>query len=238
MSRKKPSRITTKPRGLNKVQKKEVDRKINRKIETKLFNEGSSIYGQDLLVDNNGTIHDLSTMMAANMGPDLREGHEVILQKVIFNCEVQASSSVLFSNDAWNTVRIILFRWREDTSAQVPLMSNILDTTSSSVCYSTQFPYNYKEREKYHILYDKVVKVSQTPLANGSTAYLAYAGMDITRQINVKLYGKKLGAKKIQFNDLTGPHGYNKLYALFCSDSTTTPDPIVNWNTQVFYKDA
>lgn len=216
------------------VTKRQVKQIVNRDIENKVF----VFYGQDTSVDNTGSIHDLSNITTVGAQQGQRVGRKIYLKKIVFKAEIQASSSSFISSDQYNTVRIILFRWKEDTSSATPTLADILDDSSSSVAYSTMFPYNFNKSDQYKILYDKVIKVSPLPVYNGSGIVYSSSGPWQTKIIGKDIFGMKMGNKVIHYdNDING-HGKEKVYALFCADSTLTPDPTVNWAGQLIYEDA
>lgn len=233
-----PGKRFLKKNKLNEVQKQDVKQIISRKLETKMFNSGSGAYGLDSGVDNIGSIHDLSNIFPTGTTQGLRVGREISLVKHVFTAEITLSQSSFISADAYNTVRIILFRWREDSASKTPVLSDILDTASVATCYPTQFPYNYNQREQYHIVWDKLIKVAPDTVYDGSGITYSASGINVTKIFTKTRFGKKLGAMKIQYDNDVNGHGYNKLYALFLSDSTVAPDPTVAWATQLYYKDA
>lgn len=213
-----------------------VDRKISTQIETKCFSGG---FGIDTGVNTNGVIHDLTRIIpGVNQGE--RVGNDILLKKLVFSAYVTLGSSSFLSTDEYQNVRMFLFRWREDSSVSTPTLNDLLDIASASVAYGVQMPYNYNTRQKYDILWDKTVQVSPEPEYNGSTLERVAAGPNVNKIVKKTLYGKKLGAKHIKYNDnaVVSSHGYNKLYLCAFSDSSVAPNPSVTWVSQLFFEDA
>jgi hypothetical protein len=216
---------------LTPAQKKEVKRIIAADIETKVYNGG---YGLDSAVSSSGTVYSLANI-PAGAGQGQRVGREVKVKRMDISFEIFPSSGGLFlSPDTYNTVRIILFRWKVDTAMATPVLGNILDTASSAVAYPTQFPYNYDGRKNYHIIWDKVFQISNFPVYDGTNVV-----REFVKTIHVKksFYGRKLGSTTINW-DSTNVFPDDNIYALYISDSAATPDPQVTWVSQVFYEDA
>lgn len=233
---------TTKPRRKAVSKKREVatkayvDRKLGQAIETKCF---SGAHGEDNAVTSAGSIHDLSRILVGD-SQGQRTSNQIMLKKLIFNAYITLGTSSFLSSDAFQNVRIILFRWRVDTQDTVPTPGDLVDNASSLTNFSVSMPYNYNERQKYEIIWDKVVQVAPEPEYNGSTLEYVAAGPNVNKIIRKQFFGKKLGAKHIKFDDgadATG-HGYNKIYACFFSDSGNVPHANVCWSSQVLYEDA
>lgn len=218
---------------LTKRQKKEVKTLIARDVETKCFN-GS--YGEDSTVSYNGTMHDLSNI-SVGTGQGNRIANLITIKRFWISFYITLGESLLLSPDSYCNVRIILFRWREDSAVATPLLGDILDSVSSLVNYSVQMPYNYNTRQKYEIIMDKIFQVAPEPEYNGSSLEKIAAGPDVNKIRRYAFWGKKLGAKRIKFDDGSN-HGFNKLYACYISDSGTTPHPVINWCSHLYYDDA
>lgn len=223
-------------KGRQVATKSYVNRKLGNQIETKMFNGG---YGNDSNVNTNGSIHDLS-IITTGVAQGTRVSNMIQLKKLIFNAYITQGQSSFLSSDAFQNVRIILFRWREDSSVATPVLSDIIDTVSNATNYGVSMPYNYNTRQKYEVIWDKTVMVYPEPEYNGSTLEFTVAGPGACKIIRKQLFGKKLGAKHIKYNDnaSVSGHGYNKLYALFMSDSLLSPHADVRFNSQVYYEDA
>lgn len=223
----------TRTRKLNYRQKRQVKQIIGKQIEDKCFSFG----GQDTGVSNTGVVHDMSNLATSGTGENQRVGRKIGVKRFMINFEVQTAQSSFISPDAWNTVRIILFRWRITSSAATPVMNDILDNTSSLTNYSTQWPHNFNT-DKFKVIYDKTIKVGPMPVYDGANVEYYAVGPNAQRVMKWKFYGKRLGNKTIHFDNDVNGHGKEKIYALFTTDSTVSPHPIVNWTGQLVYEDA
>lgn len=223
---------------LNKRQKKQVKAIISRDIETKCFSQG---YGHDTGVTTNGSVHDLSLIQVGD-GQGFRQGNIITLKKIVFTSYITMGQSAFIGSDAWANIRIIIFRWREDTAVATPTLNDLLDITSvvGASTFGVQLPYNYNTRQKYDILWDKLVRLAPEPEFNGSDLEMVVGGPNANKIVKRTLWGKKMGNKRIKYNDnaAVSANGYNKLYVVFTSDSGATPHVDVRWATQLFYDDA
>jgi len=223
------------------VTKGEVKRLVGRRIETK-FTLSTHYFPA---IDDVGTATADLTVIPSGAQQGQRVGRKVKLTKIVFKMEAFGSTSGLFVGpDQYNTLRVLLFRWKEDTNTaipKVPLYTDILDNRSAANTYSTHWLYNYNNSDKFVVLYDKLVKVAPVPLWNSSTNSITFAsaGEQYTHSLAGTMYGRKLGNKTLIFNDdSTGTSGNDKVWLMILSDSTTTPDPTCSFDAHIFYEDA
>lgn len=128
----------------------------------------------------------------------------------------------LIFGDPTQVVRVILFRWYEDNTV-APTAAQILQNPLGFPV-TTGINHDTIKKGQLHVMFDKTYSMSGT----GSSA-------SIFRSI--KIYGRKLGKKGIEFNN-GAITGVNHIYALFQSDSTAAPNPVINWYSRLEYTDA
>lgn len=153
---------------------------------------------------------------------------------VRYNIEV-GSNGLLAAADQYNSVRIIIFQYKEDTSVATIAVNQILDTGGRTL--PEMAPYRWDFDHAYKIMYDKTHTVFNTPYWNGANSFWEKGyGAHYDSQ-TIKFKGKKLHNREIEFDaDTTG--GKNKYYALIISDSAHAPDPQVCITAQLYYKDS
>lgn len=223
---------STSKKKLTKVQKKEVKSIIARRIEHKAF-----FAKQDALaVTTTGVVFSISDV-PQGQSQGTRVGDQLDVQNILINYDVEVGATGLIAGaDQYNSVRIIVFKWKVDDGAQVPSMSNILQSTSSGVAVNRL--YNWDDRELYSIVYDKTHTVFNTPIWNGSAVTWQSGYNAHYNNSKPKLfYGTRIAGKKIYY-DLNGVVGEGKYYVLAVSDSAFTPNPTMSFSARLTYTDA
>lgn len=225
----------TAKKGLTPVQKKQVKTIIAKDIETKVYQ--SSI--APIAITNTGVIYPLTSIIQS-VANDGRVGDEIQLEKCTFNFDCIASQAALGSwlaGDAYNNLRVIIFRWYENSLNYSPVVADVINTGLLSYTYLAPYNYDSINEGSLHVCYDKTFILENTPYWNGSTTLFASGQSSIHNDLNHQLYGRKLGKKKVIFNDalLTGS---NQLFILLVSDSAATPHPYAQWNSTIHYTDA
>ena len=219
----------------NYVTKKEVKTLIKSDIETKQLLVGLSPF----TVTNAGSIIALSAILN-NVGADGRIGEQVNLSEFSFNFDCIASQSALggwLAGDAYNNIRCIIFRWYADSGITAPTVSDVLYTASPSYTYMAPYNPTRIEANLVHICYDKTFILENTPYWNGTTTLFASGQSSIHNVMNKKIYGKKLGRKKLNFNS-SAVTGTGHLYMLLVSDSGSAPHPYAQFAGTLKYTDA
>lgn len=211
------------------VARKAAQRVINQRLENKLHD-----YDEAINISDNGYIQHLTTVPVGIDGRQ-RIGDYITLRKVMLRFAITVANSTVFqSGDAYNDVRLILFRWRKyDT----PIVSDILKYPNN--VYSPLALYNSDNKSFYEVLWDKTYTVEG--ILKLSNEHYIIGGGKSHVNLTKTLYGKKLGAKQVQYakEDETGTNPYNGLYFLAISDSNqATPSPLVEISARVEYEDA
>jgi len=193
-----------KPRiPLNQRQKKQVKSLISRSIVDKTF-------GQSFLttVSANPSFYQLTGI---NQGVDenARIGDTIHLKRFQFSYSVVCG-------DEYNQLRLILFRWNQDTQATgIPTYAELMDTATTTD-QLVQF-YRWQGPKNYTVIYDKVHCLAGDGTLSG-TSVLSPWGPSSSFHVKKQLYGKKLGSKIIKL-DSGVVTGRNHIYACVLSDS-------------------
>lgn len=218
-----------KGQGLTPVQKQQVKAILGSKIESKYF-----ISGYQNTVSNSGVITDLSSI-AQGVGSVERTGDTVNLTRVSLIYQVNCSSGGAFASaDSYNALRLILFRWKDDSGNYVPTVTDILSLPAAHGDL-VMAVYNLNQGENFHIIYDKIVTVFNSPVYTG-TGVNVEAGANHS-WCSGMLDLSQLGPRVIEFEG-AGTTGSGKLFMLAVSDSTFTPHPNLTLTTQLKYTDA
>lgn len=222
---------------LTKRQKQEVKAIVYKNLELKHVQEG--FIGADVV--SAGTITQVS-VIPLGPGKSQRIGDEISLKGFEFRFEIELGSGLVTSHDEWNNVRLIVFRWRDsnyDPSLGInigPGISDILDPVGANPVWLSN--YNYENKHRYTILYDKVHTVWSTPVYTGTVStYTAEHGPYSTKTRHINL-GKKVKAKIYYDDDSSMIHGSNQLYVLFASDSNYASHPKLSFVGTLSYTDA
>lgn len=191
------------PRTLTKA----IKRQVNRMAETKRLQRALAV-----VVANSPALITPLLQIPQGTGEGQRVGDHVMLQKVMLRWQITLA-------DNTNTVRFILFQWKQYTG---PSGTDILNLTSPD--YNTIpfiAPYNVTTDSSYKILMDRTYVVdTDDPVIRAQK--LIYKGI----------------TQKINFQSAAGTSAtYNQLYLLVVSDSGATSHPAVNLTADMFYKD-
>lgn len=227
--------LAVRPRvGLNPVQRKQVKRLVEADVETKHYQDGIAPFA----VSNSGAIIALSNM-PQNTSAAGRIGDSVNLKSMDFNFDCIASQGTLgtwLAGDAYNNLRVILFRWHENSVSSSPSVSSILNTTLGSYTYLAPYNLDNMEAGMFSIMYDRTFILENTPYWNGSTTLFASGQSSIHNVINKKIYGRALGRKKINYNG-SALTGTGNIFMLVVSDSAATPHPYAQYAYSINYTD-
>lgn len=142
------------------------------------------------------------------------------------------ATGLIAAADEFNTVRVIIFTWREDDGLTAPTPGLVLQLGVATA--NTNALHNYDTRHDYSVVYDHQHIVYNSPLYNGSAVAWHHgvgSNFALVRPVTFKLSGK------INF-DADTTFGTDKLYALVISDSAFTPDPTIEINTRLLFEDG
>lgn len=167
---------------------------------------------------------------------DDRIGDEITVVRLFTQFRILSPSpNIIFSSaDAYNHVRIIIFKWLMDDFASAPVTSDILDNSGTDL---TNAYYNTTAQEKkYQICFDKTVRVYNTPVYDGTNVKY-FAGIGSSERLRSDLFGKKLHSPRVHFRKgaITSVGQY---YYMAVSDSGFAPHPTVEAEGVVVYTDA
>lgn len=198
----------TKPAPLNKRQKKQVKSLISKGKELNAY----KVTGSAVVFAATWTAVDLSAMPQGD-GDSQRVGDDIRMKKLLLRFRVTHNST-----NGGGALRIVVVQWRPNT---------LNDTFDSSKIFQTDddvdsFPL-WDNRHAYKILYDKSV-ATPNQVDNLKTIL-----------INKTLVGRKLGNKKISFND-GATTGSNKIHLLFIASNATNPDTL-DYEARSIYTD-
>ncbi len=204
--------------GLNKTEKKQVgkmiDRKTNLFIETKEVDiqQTSAVItaGAGLLIPITGII--------AGSDNSQRIGLEIRPTIIDFYFEWIADTL-----DPTNLVRLTLVQWFSDDAIDVPSLAKIFEDIAN-VRPLLAFNFTNKgKNKKFRVLFDRIYTLSdqQGPLTKAS---------------RIRLFGRKL-PNVIAYNSAGGTNGKNKVYLVLWSDSTVG-GPVFKMHGMFAYKDA
>lgn len=219
-------------RKLNKRQKLEVKKMIAVKQEHKAFLYDSTATA----VTTAGIIKPLSDI-ATGAGYNLRAGDQLTVTSLSFKYDIQVGAvGLIAAADQYNSVRVIVFKWYNDSGLGAPATANIITAATDPV----NAMYDFDGRHLYKVIYDRTHTVFNTPNWNGTAAAPYWssgiqAHYDCPKVITVS--GKKLGKKTISY-DIGTTDGVGKYYALFISDSAFTPNPTIDFNSEMIFTDS
>jgi hypothetical protein len=216
--------------ALTPTQKQQVRQLIQAEIESKSFYFTTT----PVAVTTGGTVYRCTTI-PQGVTNVTRVGDKLHLKRLSLRYNIQVGATGLIAAaDEFNTVRVIIFKWREDDGIFAPAINNILQGSSSAV--STNQHYNYDDKHLYKILYDKSHVVFNTPIWNGA-AVAWYHGTEANYATPVAqvIKGGQLG--RIEF-DVNTSVGTGHLYILLCSDSAFAPNPTAEVTVAVEYDDG
>ena len=207
---------------LSREQKLQVLQIVGSRQEVKNASEGLST-----TISNAGTLTSYTTL-AQGLQSYARIGDQIEIKKLQFKYKITAPvGGLLTAADAYDTVRVILFRWYGDDSADVPTVAQILGVSLNAAHTDiTTYNYNRDLAEKYHIIYDKTHVVYNAPIWDGA-AVRTEPGPGHVYASNTLTFGKgQIGRPHIDY-DAGVNTGTGNVYSLIVSDSSFTPHPAV-----------
>lgn len=183
-------------KGLNKKEKKQVKSLINQGRENKYL---------DVLINSSslatGVVYSLADVTQGDT--DIQRDGDQLVQRAL---RVKGRALVA---DTTNQVRLVLFRWKQQTT---PLVADILSSAYIGNVEAPLSPYHHDGRSNFTVLYDKIYHVG---------TYNIQKGFD-TKWINLrnnKQYFKAGGSTVSK----------NCIYALIITDSTAVSNPNITF---------
>lgn len=169
-------------------------------------------------------------------------GNQVTLRRMVLRLLLAASQAQGRENyDPWATCRIVIFRWRPNT---VPTIDDVMQRPPLNTAERNEpavYTYQYESRTEYDILFDRCVHIGGTltfpGVAPGDRTFLSGASAPGEKLVTANLFGKKLGAKTVKYENLN-TDGYNKPYMLLLSDAGAGNDtaPEVKFVVETHYE--
>jgi len=212
MNQKKKSTVTTARAPQTSSIRREIQRELARVIETKVTHQNTA-----LAVTYNGHIHNCIGSLTKGDGPFQASGNLIKPRSLV----VRGS---FYTNQTYNSVRIILFRWKD---ASAPLPSGLLDQVSTAYApFSAPYWVNVHKME---ILEDRLIALK---LRNN-------VGED--NVTFVMKHSFSLDSPAIQLPDAAGPSmtpQMNGLYLLVISDDAIATYPAVIMRSELRFTDA
>lgn len=202
-----------KPNGrkLNKRQVRQVKNLVSRQQEHKIFDNTSGSTG----APNTGVLYGPLTAPSQGPSDSQRTGDRITLKKITFR------ESMIYA-DTTNHFRLIIFQWYQNSALATPALTDILQTIGNPICSAIND--TNMDGKKFKILHDKVFNLTQ----NGANA-AAFS--------QIKLYGRRIARKAIQFNP-GATSGFNHIYMFALSDSAAIPNPSLTHYSRVEYIDS
>lgn len=195
---------------LNKTQEIQVRRLISKQAETKTWVKGA-------LSQSASLVHVITSVTDISLGQtdNTRIGNHVHMKNL--NGRV-----TILNADATNVIRVIIFKWKENDTFNVPTAAQVLANGPSGGpdVYST---YNRDSPGNYTIIKDFFF------VGNGNSAA---SNLIQKKEFKVKLSGKT------QFYSDVGTSGTNKYYIMYQSDSAAVNHPTVSYNLEFDYTDS
>lgn len=219
--------------GLSSGQKKQVRDIVKGSLNDHIEPKAAILDSSGVSILTTATITDLTTI-GQGVTRDDRVGDRLRLKALTWRSKIVASAGgLLASADSYDTVRIIVFRWWDDTAVNPPLLGNILKQGASGTDY-TVASHNVDDKEQYTILMDETVVVYNSPTYNGSAISTEPGPGHVALQNRTFT---KFGDPHVFFNN-NANSGVGHVHVLYVSDSSFTPHPTMAYALLLEYEDA
>lgn len=153
--------------------------------------------------------------IAQGTGQTARVGSSIFMKRIRIRMTLQAA-------DIQNSLRVIIFQWKENNANLVPAPTDII--TLSTNPWQSAYNYTHKLARNFHICYDRTFSLSSL-------------GSPVVIDRTINLYGKRLGAKHLVYEPATSS-GTNQYYMLVVSDSVGAPNPAIGTTWEFYYTDS
>jgi len=206
------------PRGKNSKKEIDVDRKINKAVRSQVQNMirvRQELKSYDQGISSNATSTGSLTQMFAPAQDDSDSGRNGDSVNVIKITGRWYSSAA----DVTNTVRLTVFRWQSNNSADPPAIADVYQTSASP--WISEFVRDNLRSGILQVLYDEI----QVVTTNGP-------GICLSPKIVLKWK-----ALKVNF-DATTTTGKGMLYIALSSDSTASTHPTAVAYFRTWYTDS
>jgi hypothetical protein len=174
------------------------------------------------------------TQVVQGIGHNQRLGDRIRPVAFSIRFSIIASENTIFgAADRWDPVRVIIFRWFDDSTPALPVTNDILIAGTSGD--RTLAPYNRSESPRYKILYDRTFTLNSTPVWNGANVIFELGPGSTTSEV-VVLKGKKV-TPIMEFEN-GAVTGSNQLFLLTVTSSGFTPHPFLGMDSELGFTDA
>lgn len=211
------------PRKLNQRQKKEVKQIIGKRVESKFFDAG---FGASNYTST--PAHTCLSLIPQGGSDSQRVGDQVKLKKLTLRMQ-------FVGGDIYNTCRVVVYRYKQDTSVQGPITAEVYDSSAPGAEYVLCPVPALEKNDKFHIIWDKIVTLPQTNYYTTSSQVTSTSNS--VKTWVKSFYGRRLGAKGLRFNP-AATTGFGHIYVSIVSDSAILPNPTVYLNSRLEYTDS
>lgn len=203
--------------GLNKTEKKQVGKMIDRKTNLFIETKEIGIRQVSTVVTAAGIVSSL-TNIEDGTGNGQRVGLEIRPTILNFYFEWIGDAA-----DDSNSCRLTLIQWFLNDNNDPPTLANVFDDVTNERPFS-DFKFSNKGKHKqFRVLFDRIYTVSFTK-------------GPVNKASQVRLFGRKL-PNVIAYNNSINDKGKNKVYMILWSDSAVS-GPLFKMHGKFAYKDA
>lgn len=198
----------------------------------------STSEGLSTTISNTGTVTSYTTF-APGLQAYARVGDQIEIKAIEVKYKITAPiGGLLTAADAYDTVRVIFFRWFADDTADVPGLSSILVVPINAAhSDATVYNYNRDKIEKFKILYDKTIVVYNAPIWDGSAARIEPGPGHVFASKSITFNSGQIGDPHIDY--VAGANtGWGNIYSLVVSDSAFSPHPAFVCSVQTDFTDS
>lgn len=192
---------------------RKVIRTLSRVAEAKYYLASSGGYVNCTDVGDLGIITSIPQSTLAGG----RTGISIYVKSISYRATVYNPNNAM---DA-ASVRVIIFQWHNDATLDPPQLGQILINNTGSD-YFVHAPYNPNFRNKYTILFDRMI----CPM-----------GTSVTKQVPINVVITRGFQRKLNYVGITDT-GYNMIYVARMSDDTVSPRPQLANQVKVNYMDC
>lgn len=208
-------------KALSKSEKKKVTSLIKSQLRQNIEMKYLDTFSEDFFnVTNGGGVQVLSLVEqdTSSATDSTRIGDKI--KTVYLDMRYAAVASLDTNESAYDTMRLIVFRWKDDDTTVIPAAYNILQATT--IEHIMQSEYSWDNKPGFNILYDKIHQLPNTPNAGNAQVY-------VHKRIKLGPIIKYIASSL---------DGRGNLYFMFLSDKTEAPYPLLNYGFRLTYTDA
>ncbi len=143
-----------------------------------------------------------------------RTGDVITVRKFTLNYRIYSQNS-----DAFNTCRILVFRWKPNSTLVSPTLASVTNGTSIT---SSMWMYDWQYSSQFVILYDRIHFLAGTATAPDVSGT---QGASFEIPLNLRL----------EYTGTGSTDHSNGLYLLAMSESAVPPHPAIEWMSRIQY---